>query len=598
MSLPQPDRPPLSQRALRSLQEQFVTDPEHTDLSVLRPVIARSWTRSLLCDVSPDLSVFEQIREPQVDEQVIACAEPVLDYLQVMAADTGASIYLADHNGTIAVFRGDADVHRMIERQVATRGGAMAEDVAGTNSDGTAVEEGRAVHVWGAEHFCVALQSSCCTSVPIMDPLRRSIRAVLSLSLPATVGAELDPRSIAAIAQGAASEITQMLNSRLAVREQALLSSYLTEVRKRGADSVVVMDDRTTIASKGALNLLSDSDYAVLAGYARESERTAAPLARDVTVGAGALMHVQARPITSGGETIGSVIRLRRPKTPRTRSARAASTNHRTDAFETLTGDSLALRRALEVATTAVRRRMPAYIIGERGTGKTLLAQAMAGQLADAVTVVDGATAGDDAVQQALSALHAGAATVVTHVEALGAAARAELAAVFAEFDGAPVILTTAQLNDETLELTTALGGIEIEMPALRNRRDDIPALVAKFLADGKHGVERVAPALLRALTEADWSGNVAQLKDWIDTAAARCTFDELGTQSLSDAHQRTIARSKLSRLEEAELHQIREALAEAKGNRLRAAEMLQIGRSTLYRKIETYTRRGFLLET
>ncbi len=595
---PQPNHPSLSQRALRELQARFVTDPEHTDLSVLRPVIARSWTRSLLCEVSPDLSVFEQVREPQVDEQVIACAEPVLDYLQVMATDTGASVYLADQNGTIALFRGDVDVQRMVERQVATRGGAMAEDVAGTNSDGTAVEEGRAVHVWGAEHFCVALQDSCCTSVPIMDPLRRSIRAVLSLSLPDNIGAELDPRSIAAVAQGAASEITQMLNSRLAVREQALLSSYLAEVRKRGADSVVVMDDRTTIANKGALNLLGDSDYAVLAGYARESERTASPLDRDITIGAGELMHVQARPITSGGETIGSVIRLRRPKPSRTRAARTASVNHRTDGFGALTGDSLALRRALEVATTAVRRRMPAYIIGERGTGKSLLAQAMAEQLADAVTVIDGATAGDDAVQQVRAALHTGVSAVVTHVEALAEVARADLAAVFAEFDGAPVILTTTQLSDHTLELTTALGGIEIEMPALRNRRDDIPALVTKFLSDGAHGVARVAPPLLRALTEADWSGNVAQLKEWVDTAAARCPFDELGTQSLSDAHQRTIARSKLSRLEEAELHQIREALAEAQGNRLRAAEMLQIGRSTLYRKIETYTRRGFLLET
>jgi transcriptional regulator of acetoin/glycerol metabolism len=593
-----PPRPtPLTQQRLRVLQEQFVANPEGTDLSELRPVIARSWVRSLRCDVRRDSKVFDQIREPQVDEQMLACAEPVLDHLETMAADTGASIYLADANGTIALFRGDADVQRRVDRQMALRGGAMAEDVVGTNSDGTALEEGRAVHVWGAEHFCVALQNTCCTSVPILDPLRRSVRAVLSLSLPDAIGGELDPRSIAVIAQGAASEIGQMLSSRLAVREQALLSSYLTEVRKRGADSVVVMDDRTTIASKGALNLLGDSDYAVLAGYARESERAAAVLDREVTIAAGATLHVQARPITSGGETIGSVIRLRPPKARRVRTSRVAPTNRRTDSFDTLVGESLALRRALEVATTAVRRRMPTYILGERGTGKKTLAQAMAAQLAEEVIVIGGTAAADSVACDARSALSRGAAVVVAHVDAIADPDRAELAAVFSEFDCPPVVLTTSMLNDEILELITALGGIEIEMPALRNRRDDIPLLVAKFLADGVHGVERVAPPLMRALAEADWSGNVTQLKEWVDTAAARCPYAELGTQSLSDAHQKTIARSRLSRLEEAELHQIREALAEAKGNRLRAAELLQIGRSTLYRKIETYTRRGFLLE-
>lgn len=599
-----PDQPraPIGQtpersRQLRALHERFVTDPVNTDLSSLRPVIAQSWMRSLQWNVSPGLRTFEQYRQPRVDEQLLRCAKPVLDDLERMSADTGVSIYLADQDGTIAAVLGEAQ--RAGAERVAAPGTVMSEDITGTNSDGTALEEGRPVQVWGAEHFCEGMQHLYCTSVPVFDPLRRSVRAVLSLSMPERLIEEADARSMALIAQGAAAELTQLLAARLAVREQALLASYLAETRKRGADSVVVMDDRTTIASKGALLMLGQSDYAVLAGYARESERLVTPVEREVRVGPGSVLHVHARPITSGGEAIGSVIRLRQPKESQTVLPRP-SAPRRTDGFDALIGESLSLRRALDVATTVVRRRVPAYLIGERGTGKSRLAEAIAAGLAQSTVTVD--CAGQEAdnrerTAQLRTALDSGAAVVLRHIDTLSPVARRMITDLLGAYDGPPVVLTMSSLRDETIELTNALGGVEIEMPPLRNRREDIRLLVAHFLATSSHGVSRVSPPLLRALTEADWTGNVAQLRSFVDTAAARCSFSELGIPHLSEAHQRTIARNPLSRLEEAELQQIREALTDAGGNRVRAAELLQIGRSTLYRKIEMYTRRGYGIE-
>jgi sigma-54 dependent transcriptional regulator, acetoin dehydrogenase operon transcriptional activator AcoR len=586
----------LGPTELRALRERFATDPLGTDLSSLRPVIARSWTRSQRWAISPTLRSFEQYRQPRVDEQLRQIAEPVLDELDRLAADTGVVVYLADQDGTITAMRGDPAERRRTQRLIEP-GVAMAEDVVGTNSDGTALEEGRAVQVWGAEHFCEGMQENCCTSVPVFDPLRRSVRAVLSLSLPERFARATDARSMALIAQGAAAELTQLLASRLAAREQALLASYLTEVRKRGAENVVVMDDRTTIASKGAMDMLRESEYAILAGYARESERLARPLEREVTLGPATVLQVNARPITSAGETLGSIIRLRPVKTAKSLAVGAVSAR-RTDRFATLIGESLALRRAVEVAATAVRRRMPAYVIGEPGTGKSTLATAMAGGLADDVVTVDCArdTAAQD-VDSLRSLVDSGSALVLRHVDAMPDEARAALTEMLSRFDCPPVIVTMSALRDELLPLTTALGGVEIEMPPLRNRRDDIPSLVRHFLSIGDHGVNRVSSQLLRGLTEADWAANVGQLKAFIDNAAARCNFPELGVQHLSDAQQRALARSPLSRLEEAELQQIREALAEARGNRVKAAELLQIGRSTLYRKIETYSRRGYVLE-
>lgn len=587
---------PIGGAQLRKLHEQFVDDPLGTDLSALRPVIARSWSRSLKWSVSPGRRHFAEYREPRIDEQMLQCAEPVLDELERMCADTGATIYLADQDGTISAVRGQPD-HRD-PHTAAEPGSAMSEDVAGTNSDGTALEEGRPVQVWGAEHFCEGMQNNYCTSVPVFDPLRRSVRAVLSLSVPERVARDLDARSMALIAQGAATELTQRLTARLAVREQRLLASYLAEMRKRGSDSVVVMDDRTTIVSKGALHFLSQDDYAVLAGYARQSERLDRPFESEVRLGPGAIFELQARPITTDGETIGSVIRLRPPK--QTPKRPHISSKRRSDPFDTLIGESLAIRRVLEVASTVVRRRMPAYIVGESGTGKSLLAMAMAERLAADAVGFDCAEAGfasAKAADQLRVHLDGGAAVVLRHTDRLQPDSIRLLSETLGRYENPPVILTMANLRDDALELTNALVGVEIDMPPLRSRRDDIPLLVAHFLSSGDHGVTRVSPGLMRALVEADWTQNVAQLREFVETAAARCTFSELSAQHLSDAQQRTLARNPLSRLEEAELHQIREALVDAGGNRVRAAELLQIGRSTLYRKIENYTRRGFTME-
>ena len=99
---------------------------------------------------------------------------------------------------------------------------------------------------------------------------------------------------------------------------------------------------------------------------------------------------------------------------------------------------------------------------------------------------------------------------------------------------------------------------------------------------------------LVQLLAGADWPGNVRQLKEIIIAAAGRATGAEINVNDLAYAHRSAVARHALSRLEEAELQQIRDALTEANGNRVKAAALLQIGRSTLYRKIEMYQKRGF----
>lgn len=587
---------PLSQPDLHALRERFISDPVNTDLSMLRPVIARSWRRSRACNVSPAVPSVT-VGEVQLSEQVLRCAEPVLSQLEQTLLDTGGCVTLSDAAGRLAVFRGKPPAVHGAKDLFPIFGGSALEEVTGTNSDGTAIEEAGAVQVWGAEHFAEAYADICCTSVPIRDPLRRSIQAVLAVTLPGGVAPPETAKSIGLIVQGAAAEITRALAERLAVREQILMNGYLREIRKRGTDAVVAMDERTIITSNGASQLLAQSDYSVLAGYAREAERRRGPVEREVTVDSGRVLHVHVTPVEDSDDTKGSILKLR-PVMPAAQSKRSPRPSvSRTDRFPSLVGESAAFRRALDVAGTVVDRSMPAYILGDAGTGKYHLAQEMAAKLSDQTFSFDcdgGDLSTEADVEQLGRHLDDGSAVVLRHVDALPAQVRSRLAEFLTQTDQPPVIMTALRLTDDTLELTAALRGIEIQMPALRRRREDIPLLVRHFLDRKPDGPSRASAKLLQTLTEADWPRNVRQLEEAVDQAAARTTSQEMSVDDLSHAHQKAIARNPLSRLEEAELQLIRDALAEAQGNRVKAAALLQIGRSTLYRKIDTYTRRGF----
>jgi transcriptional regulator of acetoin/glycerol metabolism len=131
-------------------------------------------------------------------------------------------------------------------------------------------------------------------------------------------------------------------------------------------------------------------------------------------------------------------------------------------------------------------------------------------------------------------------------------------------------------------------------MPPLRERGEDVGVLASILLRNALGRDVGMSPKLRDALVVADWPGNVSQLRELVESAASQSLSGELHLSDLNAVQLRRLGTTRLSRLEEAELQQIRAALAEASGNRVRAATLLGIGRSTLYRKIEAYEVMGF----
>jgi DNA-binding NtrC family response regulator len=159
---------------------------------------------------------------------------------------------------------------------------------------------------------------------------------------------------------------------------------------------------------------------------------------------------------------------------------------------------------------------------------------------------------------------------------------------------------TNANLHDEVAagrfrqDLLFRLNTVEIHLPPLRERREDIPLLAAHFLrqhaARYRKQLEGFEKTALEVLINRSWPGNIRELQHAIERASLMAqgnlvSVADLGLQSTTESTRRLEEMS----LEEVESLLIRKALARFDGNVNQAAAALGLSRSALYRRINKY---------
>jgi two-component system response regulator HydG len=148
-------------------------------------------------------------------------------------------------------------------------------------------------------------------------------------------------------------------------------------------------------------------------------------------------------------------------------------------------------------------------------------------------------------------------------------------------------------------DLFFRIRGMEIRLPALRERRDDIPLLVQHYATQFAEQMNKpglgIAEDAMTALMQFDWPGNVRQLINAVQNAVIvsdtekiepRHLPPEIGSGEGADPGNVDTAGLSLDQLEK---QAIRNALQVTAGNREKAAKMLGIGERTLYRKLNEY---------
>ena len=157
-------------------------------------------------------------------------------------------------------------------------------------------------------------------------------------------------------------------------------------------------------------------------------------------------------------------------------------------------------------------------------------------------------------------------------------------------------------------DLYHRLNVVNLKLPPLRKRKEDIPLLVTHFLNQygrSKAPYVTLSGEAMRMLQNYEWPGNVRELENAIERACALVEGSELQpndfptvirewndaiTASKREESERPEGvESKIQRLEDLERNAIIRVVRETNGNKLQAAELLGIGKTTLYRKLHEY---------
>ncbi len=306
-------------------------------------------------------------------------------------------------------------------------------------------------------------------------------------------------------------------------------------------------------------------------------------------------------------------------------------------------GSSAAMRRVYDQIEKVLESEITVFISGESGTGKELVARAIhhASTRSDGPFVDVNCAAIPEGLQESELFGHekgaftgavsdhpgkfeqpAGGTIFLDEVGEMSPSAQARLLRVLQErvlqrvggtkkinLDVRVISASnrdlTAMVEDGSFrqDLFYRLVVFPIELPPLRDRREDIPLLVAHFLEkyarDASKRVAQVDPRAMEALAAHGWPGNVRELENVIHRSLLVSAGLELGLEDLPKGlgegapPTRTASSQPLDEatmsLEDLEKAAIVRALENNRGNLSDVARQLGIGRSTLYRKLEQY---------
>jgi DNA-binding NtrC family response regulator len=143
-------------------------------------------------------------------------------------------------------------------------------------------------------------------------------------------------------------------------------------------------------------------------------------------------------------------------------------------------------------------------------------------------------------------------------------------------------------------DLLFRINTVEIHIPALRERREDIPLLAVHFLNRNRSRYRKqvtgFSPAAMQQMMQYPWPGNVRELEHTVERAVLLCRGEEIEPANLAIASAKSSATNfENMSIDEVEALLIRKVLRRCDGNISQASEALGLSRAALYRRIEKY---------
>jgi DNA-binding NtrC family response regulator len=313
--------------------------------------------------------------------------------------------------------------------------------------------------------------------------------------------------------------------------------------------------------------------------------------------------------------------------------------------FGNIIGRSPEMERLYRIVAKAAHSTHPVLILGESGTGKELVARSIhfCGPFRDKPFIpvdcgslvptlieselfgyVKGAFTGAHHAKDGLLAIAEGGTVFLDEVGELPIDLQAKLLRAIQEKEIRPVgstkhipinVRILAATNRDLEEgvaqgtfrrdLYFRLNVLSVRIPSLRERRQDIPTLAAHFLERQTRTSDEertLSDDALKAMLAYDWPGNVRELENCLERACAFTTGPVIhlgdlpreisqleGTRPAGNGN----GSSRIVPMSELERQTILNAIAQLNGDKLQAARLLGIGKTTLYRKLKEYSSRS-----
>lgn len=636
-------------------KEQFL-HLNRTNFSGIRDEIIESWIRSkengIDIKLQPECSEEDQkALSDSINKhgKFIDIARPYMAELYNIIEDSGFIILLTDANGylidsfkNIDKFKTNYTDYKLVN---------FSEERIGTNAIGTCLYLDRPFESWADEFWCEALTWFSTSAAPIHDRNGSLIGCIAITGF-----AEVFTLHTLGMATSIAFAIENQINLSTTSYADSILEDYTSFINTSISDGIILLDNEGHIKStnKIAENILGIEEK-LLSGE-NINEILKAPFDFKKVMkdhldfyNTETTLYIKDKPIRSkvsitnlqnSGESIGLIIVFNKFQNNNEMPEKSKKTRTKLFTFNDIIGESLAIQNMKEISEIAAKSTSNVLILGESGTGKELVAQSIHSSSQRRNKPFVSINCGALPVNLAESELFGYEGGAYTGSKKEGQIGKFEFAnggTIFLDEIGEmPLSLQAILLRVIQDRQVVRIGGTEsrdidvriiaatnknlfeavsnntfrmdlfyrlnvftINMPPLRERKDDIFSLTNYFIVKYNNifgtSIKGLTDDAKECIFNYDWFGNVRELENTIERAvqiAQDCLIDINDLPTYIKNNPRNNLKSsnlEMNSIMTNEYNMLIETIRKHKGNLKASAEELKISRNTIYRKFDKY---------
>lgn len=638
--------------------ERFIGQQE-LEPYVVSKTVANSWQRCARwgLDAYSSLEHLKALKDRVLEKRIarrrnlMEVAGPFMDQLFNFVKGSDFLVLLSDDHGYILEERSDPVIKHRTKHFSLGKGAILSEQAAGTNAVGTALFERKPVQIFSSEHYCKIFHPLTGSAAPIFDP-KGELLGVLDLvgfyeqAHPHTLG------MVVAAVKAIENQLHYQRSSEEAYRAYTHIST-LMETMSEGIVSIDRLKRITHINSLGAKILglnprecLHQPIDEVLGepkeilkvletgrGFAEQEiaiDRDKGPL----------LLSCTAKPIFGQHNQVREVIAtLREIKTVHRLVNQVVGAEATFRFGDIISGNNYEMAQTIQKAKKVAKSNCTVLLQAESGTGKELFAQAIhnySSRSRGPFIVLNCGAIPRELVESELFGYEEGAFTGARRGGRPGKFELANGGTIFLdEIGDMPLEAQVSILRVLQDKCVTRIGGqitipvniriiaathrdlseavekgnfrldlfyrlnvVTLNIPSLRDRKEDIPALTRFFVekTSRKLGIEtpNISREVLEKLAQYHWPGNVRELENVVEQAlhileGSTLLLEHLPGRVTGLPYPGTNNSQANELLRNSESELIQGTLARCDWNVSQAAKILGIGRATLYRKMRTY---------